>query len=451
MSRISFSIFCLSAALAAQNPSVFSADPGPLVLDPVRSRSYAAGFAPLGVASTFPALAQAATVAHGPGGHLYFTETVGTGCSAATTTQVYRLPMNGRDPVPPASIAAFTLSTMAAHEMVYDPVTDALYAAGTCGQTSSIYRVSNAGSVTILNPATPIDDPDSIAVGIPGFSSDPHAFIAAMDGLYTLNLNTLALTAVAVDLSATAATSLGNWGFLVWDPNTGTLLGGLVGRPAVRECVEIVFTSPATAVATVIGPDSAKPQCIDHLGIRYFALLDEFGILVPNGAGSNDFRALASGFPASGRLVAEFDGHFLLLDFATGELDRLFRPLVHDAYVVSTGQGRHVHLTLEVPGNRMNEAYLVMASYTGSTPGTTYESRIVPLNRDLITEVGFVMAQTGDLMTDQWLGMIDSQGRAAARFRFPPGIVPSGVTFNLAFILGSPAFTSNSVWIHVIP
>jgi hypothetical protein len=387
----------------------------------------------------------------GPGGDLYFTEVVGSGCSPASATQVYRLPMSGRIATVPGTIVPFTASSMMAHEMVYDSVTDALYAAGTCSQTTSIYRISNTGVIFNLNPNFPLNDPDGIAVGTPAFSTNPHAFIAAQDGLFAINLITLVMHQITVDLTATSATTLGNWGFLTWDPNTRTLLGGLTGRPVVRACVEIQFTSATTAVATEIAPDGTKPMCVDHLGIRYFSSLDQFGILNPTVGTMHAFRATMGGFPSTGRLAADTDGSFLLLDHGSKNLYRATRPFVSDAYVVSTSVGQHVHLSVDAPMGRAFEPYLILASYTGSTPGTTYGPLIVPLNRDLITEVGYAMAQLGDLMTDQWLGTLDATGHANARFRFPAGIVPSGVTFNLAFILGLPEFTSNSLWIHVIP
>ena len=71
-----------------------------------------------------------------------------------------------------------------AHELAYDPFTDALYATGTCSQTSWVYKVPASGVPQILNPSQPLTDPDDLAVGyVPG-SSAPHLFVAAQDNLY---------------------------------------------------------------------------------------------------------------------------------------------------------------------------------------------------------------------------------------------------------------------------
>ena len=448
MHRISLFVALLAIGLSAQIPSAFPADPGPLRADPVTAGQLVAGYRAELIAPLGASLINPVSVVRGPGDDLFLTEVAGSGCAPVTSTPLYRLPMSGRSPVFGSTLAPFTSGTMQGHELAYDPITNAVYATGICSQSAYVYRVNSFGVIAPLNASQPLDDPDGIAVGVPSFSSDPHAFVPTQDGLFAINLITLAMHEITVDLSATTASSLGNWGFPVFDPNTRTLLGGLVGRPAVRACVEITFTSATTAVAVEIGPDGAKPQCLDHQGIRYFAQFAQFGFINP---GTSVFVPTLGGFATSGRLVGEVDGSFLFLDYGNGNLYRLLRPLTSDAYVVSTSAGSRVSLTLEAPPGRANEPYLVLASYTGSSPGTTYGPIIVPLNRDLITQVGYVLAQAGDLMTDQWLGMLDSNGRATARFRFPPGLGPSGGTFNLAFILGLPEFSSNSVWIHVVP
>ena len=448
----SFAAFLiLTAALAAQNPTPFPADPGVLVPDGTLNASFVAGYKSELIVNTLSSLTNPATMVIGPGGDLYFTESVGSGCSAATATNVYRLPMNGRMAIQPATISLFSQSSMNAHDLAYDPITDALYAAGTCSQTGSVFRISNAGAITHLNPGTPLNDPDGIAVGIPAFSADPHAFLAVQDELWTMNLITLTMQQVTVDLTNSNAATLGNWGFMEWDPNTQTLLAGNVGRPTVRSCVEINFTSPSTAVVTDIGPDSVKPQCVDHNGIRYFSSLNQLGFLNPIGGGAHVFQPTVGSLASTARLLSDTLGRFAMLDYSTGDVIRIDRPLVSDSLVVSTGPGHHVIMDIQTPASRAGEPYLILANYTGSSPGTIYNSIVVPLNRDLISEVSYVMAQTGDLMTDNWLGTLDANGQAQARFRFPPGIIPSGVTFNLAFFLGLPEYSSNAIWVHVIP
>jgi hypothetical protein len=155
----------LTLSAFAQNPALSAGDPG-------LSQSLPNGVtAPLGyiqsaLFSTNSAVAFPASMVVGPGGDLYFTETVGSGCSTSTTTQIFRVAMAGNGPMLPVTISQFTTLPIEAHVLAFDAQTNALYAAGTCSQTSNVYRIPVSGVPQVLNPAAPFNDPDGIAVGL---------------------------------------------------------------------------------------------------------------------------------------------------------------------------------------------------------------------------------------------------------------------------------------------
>jgi hypothetical protein len=447
--RAIFILPLLVLSAVAQNPAASSGDPGP-------SQTFSNGVtAPVGyilnpLFNTVSSVVFPASIVKGSGGDLYFTETVGPGCSSLSATHIFRVAMNGNTPVQPLSITQFTTSTVVGHVLAYDDSTDSLYAAGTCSQTAFVYRIPNTGVPQVLNASAPINDPDGLAVGtLPG-SPNRQLFVATQDGLEVIDLTTLVLSSIAVDLTQVSATALGNWSSLVWDSRTSTLIATNIGRPVTRNTVEISFTSATTAVATSIGPDNHFPLLVDQQGVRWFGFNSEIGFMNP-ALGGNLFSPVIGAVVPGSQLVQGEDGDLVLMQPSLGQVDHLHRPLTSDTLTIRTGVVGDVFMKIRAPAPRGSEGYLLFTGVSGATPGTAYGPVIVPLNADIITQVAVVLAVANDPVTLNWAGMLPANGQANPVFHFPPGVIPAGVTFQLAFALGNPEFASNAIWVHVVP
>lgn len=439
----------LSAPANAQSPAGVAADPGPLAVH-ASGLTMPVGWEATQLFNVQPTLTVPASMVVGPNGDLYFTETVGAGCNVNSATMIYRVPMNGDVPVQPVQILPYTTVPIDAHELVYDPSTNALYACGTCDQTGSVYRIPANGVPELLNVATPLNDPDGLAVGALPSKAGPQLFVTTQDGLFVFDLLTgpaPLLTQITVDLTNVPAANLGNWGFPLYDGFTNTLLATNVGRPVTRNTVELTFTSATTAVATIAGPDNVHPMTFDHQGVRWFRQANEIGFVNPG----NVWTPVVTSAGSFSRIAHASGGNFFYVDVITGDVSRLDRPMRIDALTVSSSAGGIIPLELAAPAPRGNEAYLVVCSVSGASPGVAWGSTLCPINPDLITQVGIFLAVNNDPATNNWNGFLDANGHATAEMRFYPGIIPSGVTFNLAFIAGNPEYASNTAWIHVLP
>ena len=437
------------APTQAQSPAPLPADPGPIVAQ-TSVPGLPVGWETATLFNLLPTITTPASFVVGANGDLFFTETVGANCGLASATMIFRVPMNGDTPVLPVTVTPFSTVPIDAHELVYDSNTNALYACGTCDQTGSVYRIPSSGVPELLNPAVPLNDPDGLTIGILPTKPGPQLLVTTQDGLFVFDLVSgpvPLMTQVAVDLSLTPAVSLGNWGFPLFDDNTATMLATNVGRPATRTTVELTFTSNVSAVATVAGPDNVHPLAIDHRGVRWFRQTNEIGIVNP---GDLFVPVIVSGDPAS-RLQHYGAGSFFFTEVSTGSVLRIDRPLTAGALTVSASAGGIVPLHIALPAPRGNEAFLIVVSASGAGSGTPWGSSICPVTPDIITEVGLLLATTGDWTAGNWNGWLSASGTAYAEFRFWPGMFPSNVTFNLACIVGNPEYSSNGTWVHVLP
>ncbi len=440
----------LSVPVIAQNPAPFAADPGPSVSH-INGPDTPVGWESDALVNVTGAVNSLADAVIGPGGDLYVSDTVGMACSASASTLIYRVPMNGDSPASPLSVIPYTTVPVDAHDLVFDPVTDALYACGTCDQTGAVYRITGNGVPELLNPNFPLNDPDGIAVGTIPNKPTPHLFVTTQDGLYVFDLLVGPLPAiipVTVDLSQTGTTSLGNWGFPVFDRNSGTLLAGKAGRPVTNQLLELTFSSASAAVATVLGPDSIVPMAVDRQGVRWFRHSSDIGLLNPGGVFVPTITAPTG---TNVRMSTLASGAFLYGDSNTNEICRLDRPFSCTELTVSASAGGIIPLDIALPAPRGNEAFLVVISASGASGGTSWGQGICPVNFDIVTEVGLYWATTNAHATSNWNGVLTWDGRATAEFRVWPGLYPPGVTFNLAVIAGNPEYSSNTVWVHVLP
>jgi hypothetical protein len=189
---------------------------------------------------------------------------------------------------------------------------------------------------------------------------------------------------------------------------------------------------------------------VDQQGVRFFGFGTEIGVMNP-AVGAKVFSPILGNMSGGGALVQALDGDFFLIQPSIGTVDLLARPLTADTLSKSVAVVGDVHFKIRAPAPRGNEGYLLFTGVSGATPGTTYSPVVVPLNADIITQVGLALVLANDPLLINWGGMLPANGQADAVFHFPPGILPSGVTFQFAFALGNPPFASNAVWLHLVP
>ena len=194
-------------------------------------------------------------------------------------------------------------------------------------------------------------------------------------------------------------------------------------------------------------PPGFHRTCLDHQGVRWFRQGNEIGFINPG----NLFVPVVGSSGSFSRMADATGGNFFYVDIITGDVSRLDRPMRIDALTVSTAAGGFIPIELNAPAPRGNEAYLVVCGVSGASPGTPWGSTICPINADVITQVALWLAVNNNPATTNWSGFLDANGHATGEMRFYPGTIPSGVTFNLAFIAGNPEYTSNTVSIHVLP
>ncbi|MBM3986217.1 MAG: beta-lactamase family protein, partial [Planctomycetes bacterium] len=128
--------------------------------------------------------------------------------------------------------------------------------------------------------------------------------------------------------------------------------------------------------------------------------------------------------------------------------------LVADAAELSAGAGGVLRLTLH--GGTMNagRAYVVLASLSGSQPGTPLPGGLatLALNWDLATEI--VVANLGPPMFPGFLGTLGAQGLGRASFYtlgpLPAALVGHALTFAGA-LMGPWDFATNAVDIAIVP
>ena len=129
-----------------------------------------------------------------------------------------------------------------------------------------------------------------------------------------------------------------------------------------------------------------------------------------------------------------------------------------DAYPasISLGAGGKQTMDLSFGTAHAGELYLMLASASGTAPGTALGGGLVlPLNADALTTWTFLNINHAPYATT--LGTLDAQGHARTSITMPPGILPglAGLTINHAAISlnlgGIPTSTSNAATVSFLP
>ncbi|MHC4516476.1 MAG: sialidase family protein, partial [Planctomycetota bacterium] len=110
-------------------------------------------------------------------------------------------------------------------------------------------------------------------------------------------------------------------------------------------------------------------------------------------------------------------------------------PLLYGANNdISAATGGKQNLTLCAGVKHQGQAYLVVGSISGTTPGLAVGPVHIPLNPDLVTNLTIALANTPTFSNTK--GNLDTDGRAAATIVVPGGVTGAvGLTLHFVYVL----------------
>lgn len=147
--------------------------------------------------------------------------------------------------------------------------------------------------------------------------------------------------------------------------------------------------------------------------------------------------------------------------FGAGRLDvrelvETYAPLRADTYALSQSAGGVINLTLEGTAARAGQAYWVLASASGNTPGVSYLGGVtIPLNPDSAHNQSIVLANTSTFTNSK--GVLDASGNGTTTINVGAGSLPLSFVGNtLSFAYGTlsggtVAYASNPVNVDILP
>lgn len=237
--------------------------------------------------------------------------------------------------------------------------------------------------------------------------------------------------------------------------------------PAGRAVITAHTLSTETSLPVAVGPD------LSHNGKT-----DAFVAKVKTDGSALDYCGYIGGDKEeAGEGIAVLDAERIFIAGATysgettfpvltgpeliydGDMDAFvtrlsYTTLEADTASLSQSTGGVVNFELYAGMAGANRSYLLVASLSGSQPGTPLPGGLVvlPLNRDWLTD--FVLSHMGLPHFSGFSGSLDTTGSATARLdtRGPVNPYFLGKTLTFAFATTSPwDFASNAVNVDVLP
>jgi hypothetical protein len=153
--------------------------------------------------------------------------------------------------------------------------------------------------------------------------------------------------------------------------------------------------------------------------------------------------------------VDPITGDVFLSSYSGGVLYRVdgfgsFTALSADHPSFSVGGGATVNLYLRSGSSHAGRPYALVASASGTMPGTPVGSIVVPLNVDAITNL--VLANINTPLFSNFMATADTKGAAIATFNVPPLAIGAPIGLDFAGVLMNPIdFATNAVHITLIP
>jgi len=249
--------------------------------------------------------------------------------------------------------------------------------------------------------------------------------------------------------------------------NSGTMFGrdGQIYAPATVDFHVAMADALIGGFTTANGVPFA-PLAPDQVAIGLPASTSAAGSgFTPAAAVHSALDRLMLGAPGGSYPLADPDGYPSLrglmtwsvnwdvhagLSFSTPHrayLDQVF--LQAGAPSVSAGSGGAVSLTLSAGRANAGRAYLLLASFSGSAPGTPLPGGpVLPLNFDALT---YLSANPSAAAFQGFSGALDADGAAAAQLTVPPVPLLAGRTVSFAYALSPWDFASNSARVTLTP
>jgi hypothetical protein len=128
-------------------------------------------------------------------------------------------------------------------------------------------------------------------------------------------------------------------------------------------------------------------------------------------------------------------------------------PLTWEQDTISASNGGQVDFSLQAP-SRAGDAYLLMASVSGTSPGFSLAGIPIPLNVDSVLELSLLLANSSVFQSS--IGFLSSTGTGAARFAVPARKLSGlqGRYLSFAYLCMSPSgifsFASNPARVKVV-
>lgn len=123
-------------------------------------------------------------------------------------------------------------------------------------------------------------------------------------------------------------------------------------------------------------------------------------------------------------------------------------PFTADAHEVSMTTGGEVRMSLRASSEFGHSAYLVLGSYSGTSPGMPIGRRVLPLNQDRY--FNHTLRNPSESLFDRPIGLLNRFGEAEVTLRVPPGRTwLAGLTVHHAFVLLGRDFVSNATLLEL--
>ena len=213
---------------------------------------------------------------------------------------------------------------------------------------------------------------------------------------------------------------------------------GLVSRgfARVRATAACVAPRGATLYPLFIAP--VDVAVTTALGTRtYVAWMDEL----------HDQFAFAVDGPATS-IAIDPEGWMLTTARTTGVYATPFFAAQPETIPAGAGGSSALHMDQGAPAAL--RPYLVLAGLSGSQPGIDLNTVVVPVNYDLLTEIGIVAVNSP--MFAAFAGALDAAGQGRATFSLPPGIGAQLIGRRLTFayvLVDDLRFASRAVTVEL--
>ncbi|MSR75130.1 MAG: arylsulfotransferase [Planctomycetes bacterium] len=126
------------------------------------------------------------------------------------------------------------------------------------------------------------------------------------------------------------------------------------------------------------------------------------------------------------------------------------RALWSSAPTLTLSTGGSVQFQLITGSNHANEAFVLLASATGTNPGLALGSFILPLNDDDL--LAFTLSNANTPMLTNTFSALDAQGRALASLNLPPLVgLPNALPLNFAAVLFNPTTMTFTATSYAVP